>query len=230
MKQIPLPIAAAAPQNFGSYVPGPNGMVLQQLREVGATSTPVYLWGPEGCGKTHLLRALVTERQQQGTTAGWFGPLDTEPWLFDELWGLLVLDACDEFDAQQQQAAFALFVKATTHAIPVVASGRLPPVDLALRDDLRSRLGWGHVLAVQPVSEAQSRQVLREEADRRGLSLSDDVMDYLLHRHARDLKHLMVQLDRLDEFALVHKRAITVPLLRQMLLESSESDPTGEPA
>ena len=44
-------------------------------------------------------------------------------------------------------------------------------------------------------------------------------MDYLLTRFARDLKHLMALLDRLDEFALVNKRAVTVPLLKQMLAE-----------
>ena len=84
---------------------------------------------------------------------------------------------------------------------------------------MRTRLGWGHVFAVQPLSEPEARAALRREADRRGLFLSDEVMDYLLTHFARDLKHLMSLLDRLDEFALVHKRAITVPLLKQMLTE-----------
>ena len=38
-------------------------------------------------------------------------------------------------------------------------------------------------------------------------------------RFARDLKHLMALLDRLDEFSLATKRAITVPLLKKMLAE-----------
>jgi DnaA family protein len=49
--------------------------------------------------------------------------------------------------------------------------------------------------------------------------LADEVIDYLLTRFARDLKHLMRLLDRLDEFALAAKRAVTVPLLRQMLAD-----------
>ena len=63
------------------------------------------------------------------------------------------------------------------------------------------------------------RAALRREADRRGIVLADEVMDYLLTRFARDLKHLMGLLDQLDEFALANKRAVTVPLLRQMLLD-----------
>jgi DnaA-homolog protein len=48
-------------------------------------------------------------------------------------------------------------------------------------------------------------------------------MDYLLTRFARDLKHLMSQLDKLDEFSLVNKRVITVPLLKQMLAEEGSA-------
>ena len=229
MKQIPLPISAASDQSFDSFMPAGNEMVLQQLRDAATSSTPVYLWGVQGSGKTHLLKGLAGGVQEQGGRLGWFGREDPAPWAFDESWSLLVLDACDGFDAAQQQCAFALFVEASSRSLLVAASGRLPPVDLPLRDDLRSRLGWGHVLAVRPLSEALSRAALRQEADRRGLFLSDEVIDYLLHRYARDLKHLMDQLDRLDEFALVHKRAITVPLLRQMLTQSPEYNPSGEP-
>jgi len=68
------------------------------------------------------------------------------------------------------------------------------------------------------------RAVLRREADRRGIFLADEVMDYLLTRFARDLKHLMSLLDRLDEFAMASKRAVTVPLLRQMLTDGMSDE------
>ena len=99
------------------------------------------------------------------------------------------------------------------------AAGRLPPVDLPLRDDLRSRLGWGHVFALQPLAEAETRAALRREADRRGIFLPDEVMDYLLTRFQRDMTHLMGLLDRLDGFALAEHRHVTVPLLKKMLAE-----------
>lgn len=227
MKQMPLPIASGSTPTFDSFVIGGNAMVLAHLRDAAARPAPLYLWGPQGSGKTHLLRALAHETQVQGGQVGWFSASEPVPWVHDESWSLIVLDGCDAFDAQQQHAAFALFVEAATHATPLVAAGRFPPVDLPLRDDLRSRLGWGHVMSVQPLSEAESRGALRREADGRGLFLSDEVIDHLLHRHARDMKHLMTQLDRLDEFAMVHKRAITVPLLRQMLAEASDDGLTG---
>jgi DnaA-homolog protein len=219
MRQIPLAIGSEPIHSFDDFLPGANAQAIAHLRAVPQQAAPVFLWGASGAGKTHLLQALAMQVQRQGGRVAWFQPGSPLPWVVDETSALIVLDDCERFDDAEQHAAFALFVEATTHAIPVAAAGHMPPVDLPLRDDLRTRLGWGHIFAIEPLAEAESRAALRREADRRGLFLSDDVMDYLLTRFSRDLKHLMRLLDRLDEFALAHKRAITVPLLKQMLVE-----------
>jgi DnaA family protein len=219
MKQLPLAIAPAVAPSFDSFIVGANAAAVMHLRNLGAASAPIYLWGPSGGGKTHLLRALVHERHAAGQRVGWFGAGDPLPWTFDETWSMLVFDECERLDVLRQQAAFALFVEASTHSVQVAAAGRVPPVDLPLRDDLRSRLGWGPVFAIDALAESDVRAALRREADRRGIFLSDEVMDYLLTRLARDLKHLMGLLDRLDGFALSQHRHVTVPLLKQMLLE-----------
>jgi DnaA family protein len=96
-----------------------------------------------------------------------------------------------------------------------------------VREDLRTRLGWGPSFALEPLREAEMRAVLRREADRRGLLLGDEVLGYLLTRFERNLKGLMALLERLDEFALASKRALTLPLLKAMLAdEKIDSDPT----
>ena len=106
----------------------------------------------------------------------------------------------------------------------MAAAGRLPPVDLPLREDLRTRLGWGLVLSLECLSETETRAVLRQEADRRGILLSDEVMGYLLTRFERDLKHLMQLLGRLDHYALGEGRPVTVPLLQRMLAERDDAE------
>ena len=228
MKQIPLPIGVATRRSFENFLPAGNEAAVAHLQALGASGAqwahwaPVYLWGTSGSGKTHLLQALVNHVEQQGLRAGWFGARDPAPWPFDEAWALVVIDCCDALDADQQHAAFALFVEAATRGVVVATAGRVPPVDLPLREDLRTRLAWGHVFAVQPLGEPEARAALRREADRRGLFLSDDVMDYLLTRFERDLKNLMAQLDRLDTFSMATKRPITVPLLKMMLAEEEQ--------
>ncbi len=219
MKQIPLAIGPAALPTLENFLPGANAAVLSHLRALGTAAAPVYLWGPPGCGKTHLLRALAARHQDAGQVVGWFDAGDAPPWVLVPEWSVVVIDGCERLDTQAQHAAFALFIDAATHGVQVAAAGRLPPVDLPLRDDLRTRLAWGHVFALQPLAEAETRAALRREADRRGIFLSDEVMDHLLTRFPRDLGHLMHLLDRLDEFSLARARRITIPLLRQMLVE-----------
>ena len=218
-RQMPLPLGFAPARSFANFLTGDNRAAFEALRQLAPASTPVYLWGPAGSGKTHLLEALALAWQARGEAVGWFSPATPAPWPHDEARSLVVLDDCDRYDDARQHEAFSLFVDAATQGQTVVAAGALPPVDLALRDDLRSRLGWGLVYALAPLAEVETRAALKREAARRGIALPDEVIDYLLVRSARDLTHLMTLLDRLDAFALAAQRAVTVPLLRQMLEE-----------
>ena len=217
MKQIPLAISAPSQPSFATLVVGPNVEAVQHLATLLPPAAPVYLWGPSGSGKTHLLAALAARRQAEGERIEWFDAAAPLPWGLADDASVVLLDQCDALDAERQAAAFSLYVDAESRQVQWAAAGRLPPVDLALRDDLRSRLGWGHVFALQPLGEGEARAALRREADHRGIRLGDDVMDYLLTRFERNLKHLMRLLDRLDDFALAEHRAITVPLLKKML-------------
>lgn len=220
MRQVPLPLFPQPQASFESFVAGVNGLLLSQLRAAVPPRSPLYLWGPGGSGKTHLLQALGLACTQSGARVASFHNDVPGPWGFDEGLGLVILDDVHLLEPQAQRAAFALLVEAQSHGVPWAAAGPVPPVDLPLRDDLRSRLGWGQVHAVQPLPEGETRLALRTEAGRRGIFLSNEVIDYLLSRFARDLGHLMQLLDRLDVYALSHARAVTVPLLRQMLAES----------
>lgn len=223
LRQIPLAIVAAPSMSLDTFVPGPataNAAALAHLRAMPMQpGAPVYLWGASGSGKTHLLRALTSAWQAQGARAAWFDAASALPWTLEGQTSLVVLDGADSLDAAQQHAAFALFIDAASVGAQWAAAGSVPPVDLPLRDDLRTRLAWGHVFALEALGENDARAVLRREADRRGIFLSDDVMSFLLTRFSRDLKHLMALLDRLDEFALSEQRAITVPLLKRMFEE-----------
>jgi DnaA family protein len=229
MRQLPLPIGFDPLPTFDNYHSGANAAALAHLGDLQMPAAPVYFWGPSGSGKSHLLSALVHAAQDRGLRAGWFDAATPLPWPLSPEWALVVIDRCDELDTERQRAAFMLFVDAATHGTQVAAAGRLPPVDLPLRDDLRTRLGWGHVFALRPLDEAASRAVLRREADRRGFLFPDDVMDFLLTRFERDLAHLMHLLDRLDRFALARARPVTVPLLKLMLAEEAQDAEDNRP-
>ena len=224
MQQLPLPIGVAtgAGATFENFEVGDNVALVNHLRSMHTPGPPVFLWGSGGCGKTHLLRALARQQADNGGVAAWFDAATAVPWDVGSATTLIVLDDCDGFDPAQQHEAFTLFIHAASHAVQVVGAASMPPVDLQVRDDLRTRLGWGLVFAVAPLNEASARSTLRREADRRGIVLSDDVMNYWLTHFDRDLKSLVSMLDRVDGFALAHQRAVTVPLIRQMLSEERD--------
>ena len=227
MKQLALDIGLAIGPTLDNFYAGPNGQALQHLHLAvgdGAASrspVPTYLWGEAGTGKTHLLKAVYDALRGQGASVGWLDPSVAMPTVFDERWGAVLLDDVQLYTTSQQAAAFNWFVNAInpTAGAPrwVLAAGSLPPADLPLRDDLRTRLGWGHVFQLQLLSEPERRAVLRQQADARGIFLADEVMDYMLTRFSRDLGSLMQLLDQLDSFALRTQRAVTVPLLKTML-------------
>ncbi|MES2511829.1 MAG: DnaA regulatory inactivator Hda [Pseudomonadota bacterium] len=225
MKQIALDIGLASVPSFSNFFAGPNEAALRHLELWAGNSlrspVPTYLWGATGSGKTHLLKAVAETLREQGARTGWMDASVLEPPAFDEGWAGVILDECHLYTAVQQQAAFNWFVNALNapDGRPrwVLAAGNLPPADLALRDDLRSRLGWGHVFELHALTETERRSVLRREADARGVFLGDEAMDFMLTRFSRDLSSLMQLLDQLDAYALQTQRAITIPLIKAML-------------
>jgi DnaA family protein len=232
LRQLALDIGLSPAPDFDTFIALGNEPVLTELSSMRPGCAPVYLWGPSGSGKTHLLKALQAHAQRRGERVLWLEPGGIWPHaetgtagpsnasLIDPLdvqW--LLMDQAEAWSAAEQQAAFSAFVRVGAQGGCVVAAGRMPPVDLPIREDIRTRLGWGLVLSLWPLGESTLRQALQDEAQRRGLRLGDEVLDYALKRLARDLKSLTGLLDRLDRYALQWQRPLTVPLLRQMLDE-----------
>ena len=225
MKQLALDIGRVSDPSFDNFFAGPNEAAVRQLKDGCASvlhaPAPTYLWGGEASGKTHLLKAVSAALRGQGASSGWMDASMLEPPEFSDSWSAVILDDCHLYTPARQRAAFNWFVNAlgTDDGQPrwVLASGNVPPADLPLREDLRTRLGWGHVFALQALSDSQRRAVLRREAGARGLFLGDDVMDFMLTRFSRDLGSLMRLFDELDSYALQTRRAITIPLLKSML-------------
>ncbi|MBC7917679.1 MAG: DnaA regulatory inactivator Hda [Rhodoferax sp.] len=227
MKQIALDIGLSTGPTVANFCAGPNTEALRHLemwigsseqgQDASRSPVPTYFWGPEGSGKSHLLKAAREALREQGARIGWLDATVHEAPEFNEDWAAVLMDDVHLYTATQQHTAFNWFVNAQALQRPVIAAGELAPVELRLREDLRTRLGWGHVFGLHPLSEPERRAVLRQAADARGVFLSDEVMDYMLTRFSRDLGSLMELLGLLDGYALQTKRAITIPLIKSMM-------------
>jgi DnaA family protein len=197
MQQLVLDIGPAAEPDFDNYVAGPNAEAVASLRSFAAGAmreAVMYLWGEPGSGRTHLLQAAARLNPD-----------------------LTVADDVEKLDDPAQQRLFAAINAAREGKPPVLAAGSQPPAQLPLREDLRTRLAWGLVYQLKPLTDAEKALHLRAQAARRGLRLPDEVLAYLLSRLPRDLASLNAVLEALDRYSLATKRALTVPLVREAL-------------
>ena len=221
MQQFTLDVAVDVSPSLDNFLPVGNEAVHQHLRlwldGKQRSPVPIYLWGESGTGKTHLLNALERDLKMRSEPFGRMDSALQEPPSFNPAWRVVLMDDVHLYTSVQQHAAFNWFVNSATVGCSVMATGDSAPAALMLRDDLRSRLGWGDIFALQALSDVAQREVLKQSAHARGLQLGDEVLDYMSTRFTRDLGNLMQWLDKLDQYALQTKRAITVPLLKEML-------------
>jgi DnaA family protein len=225
MEQMVLDMGLAPRPSLDNFLADEPNEALAHLRlwvnNPLRSPVPTLLWGEGGVGKTHLLVAVRQALESQGARVGWLDADVLAPPPFASDWVAVIMDDCHLYHSTQQAAAFNWFVNAQTPVSGsprwVLAASDRPPADLPLRDDLRTRLGWGHVFQLQALSESDRQRVLRRAADERGVFLGDDVMDFMLKRFSRDLGSLMVLLERLDAYALRTQRVITIPLVKSML-------------
>ena len=197
VQQLPLAISPAAEPSFENYVAGANVEALARVKSLASGALPeaiVYLWGEPGSGRSHLVRAAARANP-----------------------GLITADDVESLDPAAQQALFVAINTARDGRAAVLAAGNAPPARLGLREDLRTRLAWGLVYHLKPLSDAEKALHLRAEAARRGLRLTDEVVWYLLNHLPRDLHSLNDALERIDRHSLARKRPVTLPLIREAL-------------
>ena len=198
-QQLVLAISPAPEPTLENFVVGANAELLARLRDAADGSmheSVLYLWGEPGSGRSHLLQATLRNAANQS---------------------LYATDDVDQLDEAAQNELFNRINEARETGACVLAAGPCPPAQLALREDLRSRLGWGLVYQVQPLSDAEKAITLRAEGERRGLRITDEVIWYLLNHVRRDLPSLFAILDELDRKSLERHRPITLPLVRESL-------------
>jgi len=228
LEQLVFELAAPEPPRLANFLPGRNAELLAGLERfvLGASAeTGLFLWGGPGAGKTHLLYAAKALAEDRGPAVRMFaepGALTEAPPAPGEL---VIIDRVDEADSAAARRIFTLFNALKQGEGHLIAAGRTPLGRLALREDLRTRLGWGLVYEVSALADDDKPEALRAYARSRGFELSAEVIDYLLRHGRRDMPSLVSALAALDRISLAAKRPVTVPLLREWLQKGFEWEP-----
>jgi DnaA family protein len=219
-EQLILDLAQPEPPTFANFVAGANREALAALSALASGTSPetgVLLWGAEGAGKSHLLRATVAAAEAIRPVVYCVSPRDVPAGSDLAPSTLLVVDRADAADAVGQAHLFTQLNVLSMSGGHWLAAASLPPARLALREDLRTRLALGLVLELVPLADADKPQALAAYARERGFHLADDVIEYLLAHGRRDMTSLVAALAALDRRSLAIKRSVTVPLLREWM-------------
>ena len=151
----------------------------------------IYIWSREGAGRSHLLHAACAELSARGDAVGYV-PLDKRTWFVPE-----VLEGMEHLS---------------------LITGDRPPRQLNLGlPDLASRLDWGQIYKLQPLSDEDKLQALQLRARLRGFELPEDVGRFLLKRLDREMRTLFDTLDQLDRASITAQRKLTIPFVKDIL-------------
>jgi DnaA family protein len=227
MKQLVLDLGAEPAQSLDTFQVGENAELahmMHQFAQRASRERSCYLWGETGAGKTHLLHALAATPAARYIGAG----ARAAEFVHRPDITLYLVDDMEQLPPARQIDAFALFNQVREHGAYMVCTGPVPPAVLPVREDLRTRMGWGLVYQIHGLSDDEKIAALTQAAEARGLTLSASVLPYLLSHFKRDMRSLSTMLDALDQYSLETRRPVTVPLLRDLLLQENQGQPQNE--
>ena len=218
MTQLLLDMRPEQVPTLANFVVGSNGELLGRLHGLAdyRCFDAIYIWGPTGCGKSHLLAAAATlasaHRPVQHRRADDVGAeLTASPG------ALVAIDDAERLGEAAQIAVFRVFNAARLAGLALLLAGSVPPSQLRLREDLRTRIGQMLVFEVKALSDDDKAAALQRHALLRGMRMDDGLVRYLLHHGRRDLPSLIAVLDQLDRASLQQHRATTLPLLKEVM-------------
>ncbi|MDR2195771.1 MAG: DnaA regulatory inactivator Hda [Gallionellaceae bacterium] len=217
MTQLLLGIAPDWTPTLDNFVVGRNAELLAALRSSlagGGAARSIYLWGDAGSGKSHLLQAAVAAARAAGQSAICLCGM------VPEAMQVVAVDDAHTLNEAGQLALFELYNRMKESGGLLLVSGVAAPAHLALRDDLRTRLGWGLIYQAHGLNDDEKARALEQHAVARGFELPKEVTQYLLRHGRRDLPALLGVLDALDAHCLRLKRAASVPLLKEVMQDA----------
>ena len=196
MDQLILNISPPEKKTFDNYVFGKNAEIVATLKDFDSKNCGfqiIYLWGVEGSGKSHLLNALKN-------------PLIEK------------IEDLQDMDTQEHTKLFNLINEIKSNDKKIIITGNQSPDEIKnMREDLLSRLKWGLVMHIKPLSDEDKFKVITNQSQERGFYIEEKVIQYCLRHLRRDLHTLINTLHALDEWSLKTKRPITINLLKELL-------------
>ncbi len=229
-KQMPLHVVTREPPTLDNFYVGDergNALLVNQIKHLvdDAGESMLYVWGGQGVGVTHLMKAAVSKSRSQQQPVLFLPLANSSQQVPEHLlemaitYPMVVIDDLDAVIGNRswEEALFALFNHHRDSGGRILFGAHAAPdqLDWAL-PDLKTRVGWHGVYRIADLTENDKQQFLVHEAKRRGLELADDVAQFIMVRAPRGLDQLNKYLDILDEESLAHQRGLSIPFVKKV--------------
>jgi DnaA family protein len=227
--QLTLNIRLRDDATFTNFTAGANQNLLNYLTTIKKNSSGekiIYLWGNQGSGRSHLLQAYCHLAHENGLVA-MYVPLEDQqkfaPTIFEDSENLDVL-CLDDVNAiagniEWEEALFHCYNRIQTTSTQLIVTASAAPKFISWKlPDLQSRLSAAVIFQVQELTDNEKLAALQHRAKLRGMTLTKPVAEFLLNHYHRDTKNLFAALEKLDRASLAEKRKLTIPFVREVLM------------
>lgn len=225
--QLSLGLELSDSAHLESFYPGKNSEVLQILKDFSEDKREraIYLWGEPGSGKSHLLQGVCQKAIERCQSVIYVTMKEANSYseaILENLEQVSVV-CIDDIECiankpSWEEAMFVLYNSIMNNGGRLLVAGVHHPKQLGLSlSDLASRLCWGQCLKLVSLDDQELIEALKLRAKQSGLTLPEDVIQFLLRRVRRDMASLTQILSQLNQASIVEQRKLTVPFVKQVL-------------
>lgn len=194
MEQLLLNIHPTREKSLDNFIIGKNKECLESIKNFIRLDNQlfIYLWGNHGSGKSHLASAVKKN-------------------------GIKIIENIETYNDNEQIKIFDLYNYHKETNQKMLITGANSPNNMGLRKDLASRLSWGLVYQVKNLTDNEKVLAIEAYAKDKNMKLENHIIKYCMKNLRRDLHTLIATIEALDEWSLKNKRALTIPLLKELL-------------
>ena len=207
-----------------------NALTVQFFKELSpGVYNPVFLYGPPGIGKTHLLTACANKLRTQGLSVFYVHAetftehvvkaiRNSQMRNFREIYrnqDVLFIDDVHHFARKvaTQEELFHTFNTLHTSGKQILLSSHLPPGKIEeVEPRLISRFEWGIVFELYSLSPQKMGQVLKNRARLHHFPLPDPLADFLIQHFSTSSKSMMRALEAL----MIRHKSSETPSLQEI--------------
>ena len=226
---------------FDNFIVGkPNELAYAAAQRVAQSEVvsfnPLFLYGGVGLGKTHLMHAVAWSIKKRSPKKN-VVYLTAEKFMYQFIKALRfknIMSFKEQFrsvdvlmidDVQfiigkdnTQEEFFHTFNTLVDKKRQIIISADKSPADLeGLEDRLKSRLGWGLVADIHPLTYELRLGILQAKAEQKSMTLTSDVLEFLADKITNNVREMEGALNRLAVHASLQDSEVTVDLVKDVL-------------